>query len=163
MSTDFLVRAATAADIGPLYELHKRSVYESCRDHYSRAQLEAVMTSRTPEMYLPAIAEDRLLLAQDAAGILGFVEAASGEIVKLFIDPGASGRGVGRVLMERGLAVARSGGDGTVRVEATLNAWRFYERLGFRTVDHGFWSHGNDEVPPIEVVVMELGGRKGTE
>ena len=150
---DFDLRPGKPEDIDRLYEVHRQAVYEGCRDHYSAAQLRAVMESRGPEMYLQPIAAGRLVLAHDGGEVLGFVEAKPGEIVKLFVSPRAVGRGVGRALMRRGMALAA--GSATVRVEATLNAQDFYAGLGFEKVGHGCWSHGNEQVPPIEVVIME--------
>ena len=155
---EFDIRAGAPEDVEALYDVHKRSVFEQCRDHYDANQLQAIMEKRGREMYLPAISENQLWLAYDQQGILGFVEAKTGEILKLFIDPTMAGRGVGSALMNLGMALAAEGnGNNPIRVEATLNALAFYERFGFKRIGTGYWSHGNDHIPPIEVVILQSG------
>jgi ribosomal protein S18 acetylase RimI-like enzyme len=153
---EFDIRAGAPEDVEALFDVHKRSVFEQCRHHYDATQLQAIMENRGPDMYLPAISKNQLWLAYDQQGILGFVEAKTGEILKLFIDPTMAGRGVGSALMNLGMALAAAGnGNNPIRVEATFNAFAFYERFGFKKIATGYWSHGNDRIPPIEVVILE--------
>jgi GNAT superfamily N-acetyltransferase len=77
------------------------------------------------------------LVAVDDQGVFAFVawDAPSGEILRLYTHPRGSGRGAGRVLLERALDALRAAG----RTHAWLNteernegARRFYERNGWR-------------------------------
>lgn len=80
-----------------------------------------------------------LILAEDADGIAGFHwtkrhDAATGEVYVLGVHPRAAGRGLGRVLLEAGLAHLAV--DGANRVilyvdAANTAAVRLYERGGF--------------------------------
>jgi ribosomal protein S18 acetylase RimI-like enzyme len=49
----------------------------------------------------------------------------------VIVSPELRGKGVGKQMMEAALAHLRQGGVKTVRLNAYLNAVRFYERLGF--------------------------------
>ena len=90
-------------------------------------------------------------MAEIADGVAGFGTAANGELLAVFIDPGSTRRGVGRVLCEHGMRIA-AGVGGKMRVRATLNAVSFYERIGFTTVGQSADDENGVAVP---VVLME--------
>ena len=82
------------------------------------------------------IATGRVLVAVDA---VGHVLAAArvepdGELGLMFVDPPAIGSGVGKVLFEGAVALARRLGARRMAILADPNAARFYERLGARFV-----------------------------
>jgi GNAT superfamily N-acetyltransferase len=80
------------------------------------------------------------ILAEDAGQYLGCIglrrlSADSGEIKRLYIVPAARGRGLGRVLVERVLAVARDLGYRSVLLDTLpfmKEAQALYSSLGFR-------------------------------
>jgi len=80
------------------------------------------------------------ILAEDAGQYLGCIglrrlSADSGEIKRLYIVPAARGRGLGRVLVERVLAVARALGYRSVFLDTLpfmKEAQALYSSLGFR-------------------------------
>jgi ribosomal protein S18 acetylase RimI-like enzyme len=90
-----------------------------------------------------------------AGAVVGFVDAEPGEVTRLFILPEAAGVGLGRRLLEIGLAQARVGHSGPIRLEATINAEGFYRKYGFRSIRRGYFSHGLGG-DLIEIVHMEL-------
>ncbi len=65
------------------------------------------------------------------------------------------GSGIGRRLLEIGIAQAQLGHNGPIRLEATINAEAFYRKCGFRSIGRGCFSHGLGG-EPIEIVHMEL-------
>jgi GNAT superfamily N-acetyltransferase len=73
-------------------------------------------------------------------------------IVAVYVDPSAVKRGVGSLIMERALDIARRGHEGAIRLESTLNAKPFYERFGFREIERSSVRRGPVAIP---VVVME--------
>lgn len=60
------------------------------------------------------------------------IEGGQAEILKLFVDPHAMGKGYGRRLMDWILNVARQHNAGRLRIEADPDAAAFYERMGAR-------------------------------
>jgi GNAT superfamily N-acetyltransferase len=80
------------------------------------------------------------ILAEDAGQYLGCIglrrlSADSGEIKRLYIVPTARGRGLGRVLVERVLAVARDIGYRSVLLDTLpfmKEAQALYSSLGFQ-------------------------------
>jgi putative acetyltransferase len=78
-------------------------------------------------------------VAEDEHGLLGTcgvfpLEPATFELRKMYVDPRARGRGVGRLLLERALDEARSRGASRVVLDtlhSMESAIRLYERNGF--------------------------------
>jgi GNAT superfamily N-acetyltransferase len=91
------------------------------------------------EAFETAIVGRTLVLAQDASGVVvGFagVDAPEAFIHHLYVDPPASGRGVGRALLEAALALA--GGRASLKCHLRNGrALAFYERVGWRRGEEG--------------------------
>ena len=122
---------------------------ETLRERNYRGWLQ----NRTPSGYLAPIERAAIFVAELNRKIIGFGEAAAGIIVAVYVDPSATGQGVGRLILDRALEAARFNHSGPVRVESTLNASSFYEHHGFVEVKRATVSRNQVEVP---VVVMEL-------
>jgi len=151
----FVIRPAVAGDAEAVFQVTRDSVAGLATTHYTPAQIAGWMGDRTPATYREACAGGRIRVAEQDGRVVGFVDAVPGEITRLFLLPGAAGLGLGRRLMEEGLAMAREGHDGPLRIEATLNAVAFYKRFGFREVGRGHFGGRQGEWPPIEVVYLE--------
>jgi len=147
------IRPAAAGDAEALFAITRDSVAGLAASHYSPAQIAGWMGDRTAATYLEGAG--RIRVAEQAGRVVGFVDAIPGEVTRLFLLPEVAGQGLGRALMQVGLAMAREGHSGPLRVEATLNAAPFYARFGFRPVGRSFFGGRSGDWPPIEVVVME--------
>ena len=95
-----------------------------------------------PGMYAPP--DGRLLLVEHngqlaGCGALHRLNAASGEMKRLYIRPNFRGLGLGRALAERILTDARSIGYQNVRLDTVAgtmdDAIALYRRLGFREIE----------------------------
>jgi GNAT superfamily N-acetyltransferase len=77
---------------------------------------------------------DHLEVLEVDGGILGFVRLRRytelAFLEDLWIDPGAVGKGYGRLLFERAVAIARGWGKGVIELHADPHAEPFYEHLG---------------------------------
>ena len=145
------IRPARPRDANKIHELHTASVRTLCGSHYSTDIIEAWLADRTPAGYLPAIQRGVLFVAERHERILGFGHFAPGEVVALFVDPAVARQGLGRALLAHAMTHARENWSGPVRLEATLNARRFYESAGFRQVGRATTRRSNVDIP---VVVM---------
>jgi putative acetyltransferase len=154
MSATTHVRIATREDVEEIFATHRDSVESQCREFYTDEQVAMWLEGRSPATYDKAIAEHRILVATMSDEIVGFVEYAPGEIVKLFVKGSAAGHGVGDMLMRAALAEARRGHHGPIRLESTKNAQGFYERHGFAKVDEGFFTRGGSSMS-LEIIQME--------
>lgn len=152
---DFSFRAARLEDAETIFDITKASIGGLAGASYSQDQIENWMGERTPAFYQELIAKGRTTVCLRAGIVVGFVDAEPGEVTRLFILPEAAGAGLGRRLLEIGIAHARVGHSGPIRLEATINAEGFYRKHGFRSIRRGYFSHalGGE---PIEIVHMEL-------
>lgn len=147
-------RPARQGDGQAIFDVTHRSVQGLVRNHYSPAQIAGWMGERTPAYYEDLIRQGKVVVAERAGAVVGFVDAVPGEVTRLFVLPQAAGQGLGTRLLEIGLAAAGEGHNGPIRVEATRNAEAFYRRHGFKTLGTGYFSHGPGG-EPIEIVHME--------
>jgi len=82
---------------------------------------------------------DGCTLVFDKAGrIVATGTLAGDEIKRVFVEPALQGRGLGRLIMQRLEEQAVSLGIDTVRLDASLPAKSFYDRLGYLTVEPAF-------------------------
>lgn len=149
------LRPARHGDGRSVFEVTRRSIAALANGCYSEAQLRGWMGERTAVFYEDLIANGRMVVAEQAGHIVGFVDAEPGEVTRLFLLESVAGEGLGRRLLEVGLAQAGAGGAAVIRVESTLNAKGFYQRHGFVERQQGVFSHGVGG-EPIAVVHMEL-------
>lgn len=152
---DLTLRPARPGDGPAVFDVTRRSVAGLARTHYSAEQIDGWMGERTPATYEEAIAGGRMVVAERGGAVVGFVDAAPGEVTRLFVLPEAAGTGLGKRLLAIGIEHARAGHAGPLRLEATRNAEAFYAKHGFRRVGTGCFSHGVGG-DPIEIVHMEL-------
>lgn len=145
------IRLSTPLDAEAIFSVHRDSVASLCSTFYSPQQISMWLEGRSPATYLDAISRGEISVAVSAGHIVGFVEAVSGEIVKLFVHGSKAGTGIGNSLMDVGLTMARRGHKGPIRIESTKNAESFYAKYGFRRVGSGVFSRGGSSVA-IEVV-----------
>lgn len=155
MTLPIRIRPAVAADAEAIFAITRASVEGLARGHYSAAQIAGWMGDRTPETYRPEAASGRIKVAERGGQVVGYVDAVPGELTRLFLLPEAAGQGLGKALFAVGLAQARQGHAGPVRLEATLNAAPFYARQGFLKIGEGTFGGRGDGFPPIPVVLME--------
>jgi GNAT superfamily N-acetyltransferase len=147
------IRAATVADIDAIFEVHQSSVRQLCERDYCPQQIAMWLDGRSPDVYLEAIRKQALWVAVGDA-MAGFVEVDGAEVSKLFVAGAYAFHGVGAQLLQVALERIAAGGAPSAYLESTVTAVKFYERHGFRTVGHGFFSRGNSAVR-IEIVKME--------
>ncbi|WFU21164.1 GNAT family N-acetyltransferase [Bradyrhizobium sp. CB1717] len=146
---DISFRPARADDAETVFDITKASIAGLSRGCYSPAQIENWMGERTPRFYEELIAKERMTVCLRNDVVIGFVDAEPGEVTRLFVLPEAAGSGVGKRLLDIGVAQA------PIRLEATINAEAFYRRYGFRKMGQGQFSHGLGG-EPIEIIHMEL-------
>lgn len=87
---------------------------------------------------LPAehLRDDSAIVAEVDGKVTGFaivLPAGEGvsELDGLFVEPGMSGQGIGKVLVEAAMRRAQLSGAGLLKVVAALEVENFYRRCGF--------------------------------
>ncbi len=148
-----LIRPARAGEGQALYDVTAAAIRGLAAGHYAPAQIGAWMDGRDAAQYEEVIAAGTVRVAEAGGVIFGFVDTAPGVVTRLFVRPEAAGAGLGRRLLEIGVAAAWL--EERVRLEATLNAAPFYARCGFVEISRGIYAHPRGGLP-VEVVNMEL-------
>ncbi len=141
--TPELVRLATPADEAAINRVLAAS-YGSMTAEYGSDLLAAVLPAMTAittavlnsgSFYVVAVGEE-------LAGVGGWTferPGGAGEAIDpqvahmrfVAVDPAHKGRGVGRLIVERSAADARTAGAAVLHTYSTLGAERFYAGLGF--------------------------------
>ncbi|MDD2705823.1 MAG: GNAT family N-acetyltransferase [Acidocella sp.] len=134
-----------------LYNITATAVRAQAVGYYAPEQLARWMDGRDAAHYEQVIAGGRVRVAERSGARLGFVDTRPGEITRLFVRPEAAGRGLGRCLLEIGVAEAWTAAG--VRLEATLNAAPFYARCGFVETGRALFTHPLGGLP-LEIVRM---------
>jgi len=75
------------------------------------------------------------LVLEKAGRILGTGTLLGDEIKRVFVEPGLQKHGLGRLIMQRLEAQASLLGVVTVRLDASVPAKQFYDRMGYATVE----------------------------
>jgi GNAT superfamily N-acetyltransferase len=124
----WLIRTATAADADAVTEVLTAAGVAAWGPFLGADLIEAANRGRQHPADLVAV---------DSGGVFAFVawDGATGEILRLYTHPRASGRGAGTALLDRALAALRETGctRAWLNTEArNLQARRFYERNGWR-------------------------------
>ena len=137
------LRAASGDDLPLLWELRTRAVASACAAYYSEAVLGVWLASPVPVSLHQLLAQGGGIVAEDNGQITGYavLNASTGEVDGLFVEPAQHGRGIGAMLMTAIESVARDAGRDRLFLSASLNAVPFYARAGFVAVREEMYPH----------------------
>ncbi|MBK1784539.1 GNAT family N-acetyltransferase [Prauserella cavernicola] len=138
-------RPAGPADAGAIGRVH----VNSWRSAYAGLPLQGLSITQRQDRWRELLVGDELranvLVLVDGGSVVGFACAGpsrdadarpdTGELMSLYLDPAAWGRGFGRMLHDDALALLRSAGNRTATLwvlNSNARARRFYEKAGWR-------------------------------
>lgn len=129
------IRPVQSPEIPLLAGIYQRAVLYSCAAWYSREQITAWHDAASDHAnWNDSFQNTRCLVAVDRRfNLLAFADLhpLSGQIGRLYVDPGAQGKGIGTALL-RGLEdMLRGSGHAEARLESALNALQFYLNRGY--------------------------------
>ena len=132
-----LVREATKDDMESVATLHRRSILDLCKTHYSDEQLNEWTAALHGSAYSLLMRTHEFLVAEADSELAGFCvfDPREGLLNATYVSPLASRHGVGRGLVAAVEAIARARGVPRIQLNATLNAVGFYERLGYAAIE----------------------------
>jgi len=148
------IRPAILEDADAIHALHTASVRALCRNVYSPEVIAGWLRNRTPGGY-KGIERGEMYVAERSGCIVGFSHVVPGEIVAIFVHPDHARQGVGSALVSHGLAKAKENHNGPIRVESTLNAQPFYERMGFKKTGERVARRNDVDIPIVEMTLDE--------
>lgn len=157
------VKRAGESDALALYELARRTFIDTFAEHNSEADMDLYLASTfSPSKQLREIQDPQRRIAiawidNAAAGFFHLLDVAPDlavkgarpiELLRLYVDSPWHGKGVGAVLMDKSLELAREEGFQTMWLgvwEQNFRAQAFYRKYGFTVVGEHIFKLGNDE------------------
>ncbi len=130
------IRRAVPGEGAEMCEVHKASIAQLCRGHYTAEQIAVWADPRHPEEYERAIRSTPTFVAEHDGMMVGIALADwnQGLILAVYVHPDYAGVGVGSKLMHKLEAEAGSAGVTELWLNATLNSVSFYERCGYASL-----------------------------
>jgi len=127
------VRNARIEDAPFIAQVHRASVEGVSPSLYTAEEIESWSRPRTTANYEELIRDKEFLVAEAEDGIVGFgvLNPSNSVIEAVYVDPAASGRGIGMDLMRKLEARAISLGLTQLQLSASLNAVPFYRKAGY--------------------------------
>lgn len=151
--SDLTLRPATAADTAAFSRLGTESFVAAFGDMYNAEDLAAYLTETKSETAIAAQIADPaapIQLAERGGRLLGYCKlgldcgwpefargAAAMELKQLYMDPAATGLGIGALLMDWAMAELATRGADEVQLSVfsgNHGAQRFYARYGFEKI-----------------------------
>jgi len=148
------IRIAVPQDINNIAHVFSRSVRVLCNKEYDKEIIEKWVLSKPPESRIEFVNRQSLWVAQVDDKIVGYTIAVKGEIIALFVLPSHVNKGIGKTLLKHAIGIA-SQNNLEVKLESTITAKSFYEKLGFKEISLGYYTHGGLDIS-IPIVNMQL-------
>jgi GNAT superfamily N-acetyltransferase len=121
-----------------LLRIQIRAIREICSSHYTKEEIRAWSEVLKPGRYKKAISTGAFFVAVNGEAIVGFsnLNLQSGLVEAVYVDPEYVGLGAGMKLLQSLENVASNSGLNLLHLSASLNAVAFYERAGYKSLNH---------------------------
>jgi GNAT superfamily N-acetyltransferase len=132
------IREFQKADLPALRTLVHKTIATCYPGHYGAEAVRFFMDYHSEEAILRDAHEGRTVILDKAGRILGTGTLVGEEIKRVFVDPTFQKQGFGRWIMRQLEEAAAEQGTRIVKLDASLPAKTFYDRLGYLTVEPAF-------------------------
>ncbi len=125
---------AVPEDTPSICKVHVQSIRELGAAHYSDKEVAAWADGKVPANYVRAMeAGERFFVAEESGELVGFgsIVLEEAEIKAIYVHPSHIKKGIGSRLLHRLERIAKEAGLSILRLNSSLNAVAFYERLGY--------------------------------
>ena len=134
------VRPLRDDEIRLYLEIHERSIRGLAGSHYSQDAIEGWVVPPTDEnihrLTLNAEREIRLMAELDGRPVgIGALVLEKSELRAVYVAPEGARRGCGSALVREIERIARNNDVARLKLDASLNAERFYAGLGYNVVE----------------------------
>jgi putative acetyltransferase len=142
----FQLRPGRPDDALAILEVQCSAIRQTAASSYSSAIIDewapAVIVGERVDTFRRWIerGEELIVVAMEPAGkIIGFgsIVPVNSELRAVYVGAAYGGQGVGRALLVRLEELARDAGVAELRMDASINAVRFYEASGFISLGRG--------------------------
>ena len=128
------IRPATLDDAEAICRVAIRTLRESNARDYPADEIARLVAGFTPPRIAAFIASRPFYVAIVDGAVVGTANLEGAEARAVFVDPDHQRQGVGASLMAAVEDLARARSVATLRVESSITAEAFYERLGYAVV-----------------------------
>jgi GNAT superfamily N-acetyltransferase len=128
------IRRFESSDAATVSSLISTTLRVSSLKDYPEEFLSKVEASLTSSSLRELAKERVIFVAVEGNAIVGTASIRRDQVHAVFVHPTRQGRGIGRHLMEAVESEARTRGERTLILYASLSATAFYEANGWRTV-----------------------------
>lgn len=132
----FTLRPWREEDGHAMADLHRRSIFASGDNHYTREQQESWAHGLTANGYTESAKDGEVyIIAVDETDTpLAFCGYKNSEICGLYVDPAQQGRDIGRRLLFRAFINISQLKPDKITLSASAPAKTFYEKYGYKSV-----------------------------
>ena len=150
-----LVRGFRLADLENVKELINRTIDVCYKGYYCNEVMEYFDMYNWDGNILKVARDGYIVVVEKQGKIIGTGSVVGDVISRVFVDPGQQRQGLGKMIMSELERQAATNGVKVARLRALANARKFYESLGYVTVDKGLVKIDNGRC--LEYYQMEKG------
>ena len=130
-----IIRKASVKDVSEIVKLHKETVLKENSRFYSSSQIKSWVENITHKNVEKDMEKDFFLVAEEDNQILGFSHFdKEGVIFEIYVRNDLLGQGIGSKLLGESEKILYQLGVKKIKLNSTLNAFKFYKKHGFRLI-----------------------------
>lgn len=135
---DITIRKFKSADLDTVRGLIQNTIDVCYSDVYSKEAIRFFKDWHCDENVLKDAKEGYMIVLERDSRIIGTGTIVGDEIKRLFVEPPFQKNGFGKTLMQKLEGKALSAGIGVVKLDASLPSKKFYDSLGYTTLEETF-------------------------
>jgi len=135
---DITIRKFKSSDLDTIGDLIQNAIDVCYSDVYSGEAVIFFKEWHCDENVLKDEKEGYMIVLEKDGRIIGTGTIVGDEIKRVFVEPAFQKNGFGKVVMQKLEKKALSAGIGVVKLDASLPSKKFYESLGYTTLEETF-------------------------
>ena len=138
-----MIRKLTKADVSRVWAIRTQAILLGCCSHYNHETVSNWSSAPMPDGFADVLVHHGALVFEEQNQLLGFgfVDIGQSSLEALFVSPDCAGKGYGKLIASELLSIAANAGVKRLTLSSSLNAVKFYQRLGFESKKETLWVH----------------------
>ncbi|KJN32856.1 MULTISPECIES: GNAT family N-acetyltransferase [Enterobacter] len=135
------LRKANPQEAETLWNIRNQAIRHGCKTSYDADVIARWTPDLMPERYRQMVIDYPFYVVEDEKGHVaatGYLDLDTHCLEAIFTLPAATGKGMATRIIEALKQEARSRGITRLTLDATPNAWTFYQKLGFVTLNEKY-------------------------
>ena len=135
---DISIREFKSSDLGVIKRLIYHTIDICYSDVYPKEAVQFFKDWHCDKSILKGANEGRTIVLEKNNQIIGTGTIVNDEVVRVFVEPEYQNLGFGKIIMRNLEAKALSQGISIVKLDASLPSKKFYDSLGYSTLQETF-------------------------